>query len=457
MRKYFCGLEAISPVDGRYRDRVERLRKYFSEESLIRYRIRVELEYWMFFHERILKKRILATRKRRLRGWYKDFDLRDARKVKEWEKITNHDVKAVEYFLREKMRKGHIKGEEWLHFGLTSEDVNNLAFGLALKGAMKKIVVPEIEKLCSSLRRKILRSKRAVMLARTHGQVAVPTTMGKELAVFLLRIQGCLKKLKKVEIEGKLNGAVGNYNALNFVFPKKNWIKYGKEFVTKMRLKPALVTTQILHGDSYIRMFSELSLLNSITIGLCQDLWRYVGDGYFKLKVVEGEVGSSTMPQKVNPIDFENGEGSLGMANSILRYFEEKLPISRLQRDLSDSTVKRNMGLALAYCILGYQSCTRGLEKLSVDRITMKKEVESHWEVITEGVQTLFRREGKSGVYEELLRISRGRHIGKREWEEVSKKLGLSRKMERQLKKLTPLGYVGLAEKLTSKVLRSLK
>lgn len=442
---------SISPIDGRYKQKSEVLRKYFSEESLMKLRLKVEVEYWIFFRKRVLKKKTKKRWIKRMRDWYRKFDNKSVLKIKTFEGEINHDVKAIEYFLREKMSKNKIPNDEWLHFGLTSEDVNNLAYGMAVKRGRERVILPVLKDILVRLNKIKSKYRSTVMLARTHGQIAVPTTFGKEISVFGARLDKEIRRLEKIKIEGKLNGAVGNFNALYLAFPKNKWVKFSEDFVSRLSFLPCQLTTQILPGDSYVRFFSQMKLINSILIGLCQDMWSYVGSEDVSLIVKKNEVGSSTMPQKVNPIDFENAEGNLGMANALMSFFEQKLSISRLQRDLSDSTVKRNFGVALAYSLLGYKSCLDGLEKISINRIKVNKDLDEHWEVLTEAVQTILRKEGDSEGYEKVKTLTRGKKMNQMEYLKFLDRLEIKGVVKKKLMKLSPRNYIGLASKLAAK------
>ena len=413
-------LTAVSPIDGRYWKNVSRLAEYFSEFALIRYRVQVFLAYYQ----------LQTNEKVSL-----NFSLKDAAEIKKQEDKIHHDIKAVEYWLQAK-----VKQPAKLHFGLTSEDVDSLVFGLALKEANNDLLAPTIGTLANRLDNLAKRWGGIVMLGRTHGQPAVPTTMGKELKNFAVRIEKILVKLKNYKFEAKLTGATGNFNALMAVDPKKDWLKFSDQFIVGFGLIPNHFTTQILPYDNWLEYFSFIKLLNNVLIGFCQDIWRYISDDYLVQILQKETVGSSTMPQKINPIDFENAEGNLGMANALIEYFERKLPISRLQRDLSDKTVKRNFGLALAHALLAYQNISAGLDKIALNEEKIRQDLDNHWEIIAEGVQTLLRAGGDKNAYEKIKDLTRGRKITKNDWERFLHK--------NKLKKLSPQSYVGLAEKL---------
>lgn len=447
-------LRAVSPIDGRYHQITFPLYQYFSEFALYKYRLFAEVKYLFFFLENILIIKVDQKTKTGILKFVDDFDVSEAKKMKKIEEEIKHDVKAVEYYLRPVLEKFSLKAMEYLHFGLTSEDINSMAYGLSLKDALKEVIIPEIEKLLNKIGELADAYKEVSMIGRTHGQMAVPTTIGKELVVFAARIKKELKNLKEVKVEAKLTGAVGNYNALVTAFPKVDWIREGDGFINSLGLLPNHFTTQILPADSYVKVFQSLSLINSILIGLDQDMWRYISDDYFKQQLDEKQVGSSTMPHKINPIDFENSEGNLGIANALFSHLILKLPISRLQRDLSDSTVKRNIGSVMAYCLLGYKSCLSGLGKISVNRELLNEELLSHWEIVTEGIQTVLRASGEINAYEEMRKISQGKKMNQKEMKKAIESLSVSSEVKKRLMKITPDNYTGLASKLVVKVLK---
>jgi adenylosuccinate lyase len=434
---------SLSPLDGRYQSKVNSLSEYLSEFAYIKYRVQVEIKYLMYFTSHILHK---SLDQKSLIALINNFDEQDVLKIKEIEKITKHDVKAIEYYLREKTDLS-----SYIHFGLTSEDVNNIAYSLMLKDGLQQVIIPELHELSALLIHLSEKYKNASMLARTHGQPAVPTTMGKEIFVFAKRLQDELEFLTNLPIEAKLNGAVGNYNALIAAYPNVDWIYISSDFIKSLGLKQNLYTTQILPSDNYIKIFQSIHLINAILLGFSQDLWRYISDGYFIQKVNENEVGSSTMPQKVNPIDFENAEGNLGFANAMLDFFTNKLPISRLQRDLSDSTVKRNFGVALGHALLAYKSCIAGLNKLEFNQQFADKDLDAHWEIITEGIQTILRSHDDSQAYEKLKTFSRGKQLNQDMIKRFVNSLEISEEMKQKLLQITPHSYLGLASQLVSK------
>lgn len=416
---------AISPIDGRYRKITEPLAGYFSERAFIMYRVRMEEAYLAALGD------VLQLKFKKI----KPLEV-DAEAIKKIEQTTNHDLKAIEYWMKSKLPKNM---GNWIHFGLTSEDATNIAYGLMTMGALHEVIIPALEKIFESLKFKSLKFKSVAMLARTHGQPASPTTFGKEMAVFSFRLARQLQALQKWRAPGKLNGATGNYNALVAAYPKVDWVQFSKKFVESFGLEWIPLTTQIESHDSYAELFDNMRRINSILINLNQDLWRYISDGWLKQKAIAGEVGSSTMPHKINPIKFENSEGNLGLANALLQHFALKLPISRLQRDLSDSTVMRSMGSAFAYSLIGYKSLLEGLERVEVDTDTMLEVVNAHPEVLAEAIQTILRRDGISMPYEKLKALTRGNKITLEELRQVA-----------DLKTLTPEQYIGLAKKLAT-------
>ena len=448
MQSTLTSLTAISPLDGRYRQKLEPVASYFSEYALIRYRVVAELRYYQFFLTNILHKKVSIKHIQKL---IDAFDVNEALRVKEIEKKTNHDVKAVEYYVRELLKKEKFGYVEYVHFALTSDDVNAIAYGLALWDAREKVMVPHLKTLISVIAMMAKKYAAIPMLAKTHGQPAVPTTVGKELINFAMRLAKETKQLERVCVEAKLTGAVGNYNAHVVGFPDMNWIQLSDDFIVSLGLKPNHFTTQILPADGEAHMFFHLELTNTICIGFAQDMWRYISDGYFVQAVNKDEVGSSTMPQKVNPIDFENAEGNFGLANALLKHFIEKLPISRLQRDLSDSTVKRSFGTALGYSILGYASCIQGLRKVSVNQMKINEDLSLHWEIVTEGIQTMLRNAGDMEAYEKVKAFSRGKHITQEDIEIFVESLHISSARKKQLKSITPFTYIGLASTLVQK------
>lgn len=434
-------LDSISPIDGRYRKYTEPLAKYFSEEAFMRYRVKMETEYLISLGERLRFKSL----KFKVRNLAENFSNRDAEKIKKIEQTTNHDFKAIEYWMRSKLPK---ELGSWIHFGLTSQDATNIAQAMMISGALKEVIIPFLQKIHNSLKSLCTTHYALPMLARTHGQPASPTTFGKEMAVFVGRLRRQLDQLKKHELTAKVNGATGNYNALVAAYPKIDWIAFSKKFITSLGLEPNLVTTQIEPYDNFAELFDTLRRINTILIDFSQDMWRYISDEWVVQKPIAGEVGSSTMPHKINPIQFENSEGNLGIANALLIHFSQKLPISRLQRDLSDSTALRNIGSAFAYSLIAYHSLQNGLDRIDVNESAMRKALEAHPEVLAEAIQTILRREGVPMPYEKLKALTRGKTVTMQDIHVFIDGLKVSDTMKRELKALTPETYTGLAEKL---------
>ena len=450
-------LGAISPLDGRYRDRVRELRPLFSEFGLIRQRVRVEVEWF-----KTLARRAEVTgggepveegALRALDALVERFDESHAARIKEIEDRTNHDVKAVEYFLREYLEdlpalRVH---RELLHFACTSEDINNLAYALMLEEARSTVLLPAAKELIEMFHALAHRQAGRPMLARTHGQAASPTTLGKEMAVFVARLERARNALADIAVRGKMNGAVGNYNAHVSACPELDWPRVARDFVEGLGLELNPCTTQIEPHDWMAELFHALMRFNAVQVDLCRDLWTYISLGYFRQRAAEGEVGSSTMPHKVNPIDFENAEGNLGIANALLAHLAAKLPVSRLQRDLSDSTALRNVGVALAHSLLAWKSCLRGAAKSDVDDAAMDRDLEGAWEVLAEPVQTVLRRHGVEDAYERLKRLTRGRAVDRRTLHALIAELPIPEPAREHLRALTPATYTGLAERLARK------
>ena len=448
-------LSALSPLDGRYIHETESLRKYFSEFAFIRGRVQIELAYLIALSEDAgLIRPLTESELDLLHTLAADFSLEDAHQIKDLERTTRHDVKAIENFLRLKLTPTSLSGLlEFLHFGLTSEDVNNIAQALALRDSRDQVILPVLDKVLNQLVDLIQKYKTAPMLARTHGQPAMPTTFGKEMAVFHKRLKKQYETLSSHRFEAKLDGAIGNFNAFVAGVPQVDWIAFSENFIRNLRLEPNLITTQILPYDNWIEYFNTLHLINSILIDFAEDIWRYISDDYLKLKVVASEVGSSTMPQKVNPIDFENAEGNLGIANALLEQYARKLPISRLQRDLSDSTVRRTFGVALGHSLLAYESLAKGLERVEVNESAMRSELDAHWEVVAEGAQTILRAAGVSKAYDQLKSIVRGKEFTKETFNQWIGGLSADESTKAKLRALSPLTYIGLAEEIAEKTL----
>lgn len=440
-------LLAISILDGRNRDKMEDLVAYFSEFALIKYRIKVEVLYLIFLAKETKLIRPLSKKEIDLLDvLWKDFNIDGAEKIKEIEAKINHDVKAVEYYLKDKLSKSTLADVvEFIHFGLTSYDVNVPAYGMMISDFRKDVLVPTVTKLLKSLRLLIEKTKAIPMLARTHGQPALPTTMGKELAVYYARIKSELQMFMKAPIEAKLTGAVGNLNALYFVAPEINWILLSKKFIQSLGLVPNIFTTQILPYDSWLRLFDSLKRLNNILLGFTQDIWWYISFEYFLQKKKEEEVGSSTMSHKINPITFENAEGNLGLANSMLEFFVRKLSISRLQRDLSDSTIKRDFGMAFGLTILSWDSILSGLSRVKPNPQKMKEDLDMHWEIFSEGIQTYLRLHKYKNAYELLKKKTRGNVFTKKKLHQLIDELPI-RSSDKKLLKINNLSaYLGKA------------
>lgn len=444
-------LTAISPVDGRYRAQLASLAPYFSEYGLIKYRVRVEVEYFLFLAEKKIFKLPASVKPAKLRGIYELFSEEDAQQIKSIERTTNHDVKAVEYFLKEKFKAlGAGETIEWVHFGLTSQDINNTAVPLLWKEALEEQFLPALHNLILGLTKKVKEWEGISMLARTHGQPASPTTLGKEWMVFIERLKGQTTLLSHIPFAAKFGGATGNFNAHHVAFPKHDWVKFGNDFVNnKLGLERSQYTTQIEHYDHLAAQFDALKRINTILIDLSRDIWTYISMEYFKQQVKKGEVGSSAMPHKVNPIDFENAEGNLGIANALYEHLSAKLPISRLQRDLTDSTVLRNIGVPLAHSFLALRSLEKGLGKLLLNKDKLKQDLEQNWAVVAEAIQTVLRRENYQQPYEALKELTRGKNgINKEDIHQFIDALKITAKLKKELKSITPHNYVGVDFKL---------
>ncbi|MDR2775666.1 MAG: adenylosuccinate lyase [Tannerella sp.] len=445
----FSILTAISPIDGRYRDKTESLSGYFSEEALIRYRVRVEIEYFIFLCEHLPQLKTLNSgeTKERLRSFYRSFSLSDAARVKEIEKTTNHDVKAVEYFIKERFETLSLQVfKEFIHFGLTSQDINNTSVSLMIKDALTDIYYPEIQSVLDILKKYAEEWMDIPMPAKTHGQPASPTRLGKEIMVFVYRVEQQLKLLTATPFSTKFGGATGNFNAHKVTFPDYDWRRMGDLFVNVfLGLEREEWTTQISNYDNLAALFNGISRINTIFIDMCRDFWQYISMGYFKQKINAGEVGSSAMPHKVNPIDFENAEGNLGIANAILMHLAAKLPISRLQRDLTDSTVIRNVGVPLAHIEIALKSMTKGLNKLLLNKDAITNELNNHWTVVAEAIQTILRRENYPKPYETLKELTRvNEEITEQSIHHFIDSLNLDNTIKNELKAITPQNYVGV-------------
>jgi len=443
-------LTAISPIDGRYRNRTQDLAPYFSELSLMKYRLHVEIEYFIALSETGISpslSKISADKKNDLHRLVVDFSENDAQRMKDIEMITNHDVKAVEYFLKEKFDElGLSEYKEFIHFGLTSQDINNTAFPLMWKDALKDVYIPELDGLNKLIDSYAEQWKNVPMLAHTHGQPASPTRLGKEIKVFAYRLSNQIEVLKNIPNKAKFGGATGNFNAHHVAYPQIDWRDFGDQFVSEsLGLKREEYTTQISNYDALAASFDALKRINNILIDLCRDVWQYISMEYFKQRIKEGEVGSSAMPHKVNPIDFENAEGNLGIANALLDYLSSKLPISRLQRDLTDSTVIRNIGVPLAHGLIALKSTTKGLNKLLLNEEAIYRDLDNNWAVVAEGIQTILRREGYPNPYEALKALTRkNTQITKESIHDFIELLNVNETIKNELREITPHNYTGI-------------
>ncbi len=442
-------LIAISPIDGRYANKTAILSAYFSEMALFKYRILVEIEYFILLSKKKLSGLPVLNKQQQenLRAIYQRFNEQDAVKIKEYEKTTNHDVKSVEYFIKDQLANiGLDKYKEFVHFGLTSQDINNTAVPLSIKEAMEEVYLPQVAYLQEVLKDLTEKWKNIPMLAKTHGQPASPTRLGKEIAVFKERIDQQLNLLKQVPYGAKFGGATGNYNAHQVAYPEVDWQAFGKEFVNQiLGLHHSFPTTQIEHYDHLAALLDNLKRINVILIDFARDVWTYISMGYFKQKIKAGEIGSSAMPHKVNPIDFENAEGNLGVANALFSHLSEKLPISRLQRDLTDSTVLRNIGVPFAHTLIALQSLEKGIGKLMVNEEAIKIDLKNNWAVVAEAIQTILRREHYPEPYEALKDLTRTNEpIDEKRIHDFIKKLEVSEKIKKELLDITPFNYTGI-------------
>ncbi|MEP7319376.1 MAG: adenylosuccinate lyase [Panacibacter sp.] len=439
-------LTAISPIDGRYRKQIAHLDEFFSEYALIKYRVIVEIEYFLFMADKKFF-RLPAKARQQLKQVSENFSLDDAQQIKHIEATTNHDVKAVEYFLKQQLEKaGAVDAKEWIHFGLTSQDINNTAIPLSWKHCMEHEYLPAIINLQNNLYQMAAQWKDISMLARTHGQPASPTKLGKEIMVFVERLDNQVQLFSHVPYSAKFGGATGNFNAHFVAFAKKDWVGFANEFVENvLGLQRLQFTTQIEHYDNLAAHFDSIKRINNILIDLCRDVWTYISMDYFKQKTKKGEVGSSAMPHKVNPIDFENAEGNFGMANALLEHLSGKLPISRLQRDLTDSTVLRNLGVPIAHVLVAIKSLEKGLSKLVLNEAKLKEDLENNWAVVAEAIQTILRRENYPNPYEALKDLTRGKTaITKADIHSFIAGLKVSAAIKTQLKAITPHNYTGV-------------
>ena len=459
-------LNSISPIDGRYEKYTKDLVQYFSESASMKYKILVECEYLIALSETsgIGIRKLSIREKTLIRNLYENFSSEDSQLISDFElkgykniKATNHDFKAIEYYIKEKLEKTSLKDVlEFVHFGLTSEDPSNIAYALMVSDSLENVMIPAILKIKSELQNLAKKYKDLPMLARTHGQPASPTTFGKEMRIFIERLERHSNILKNMRILVKINGATGNYNALHVAYPNIDWIKFSKKFIDSfnkartLKLETNLWTTQIEPHDSYIAVFDTVRRINTILLDFNQDMWRYISDGWVLQLPKEGEIGSSTMPHKINPWFLENSEGNLGMANNMFEFFARKLPISRLQRDLSDSTVLRNIGVAFAHSLIGFKYLNNQLSRIVVNKEKVLEDLNSHPEVITEAIQTILRREGVKMPYEKLKELTRGKKITMEDIHNFINTLKISEKVKKELLKITPENYTGLASKLAS-------
>ncbi|MBT6815791.1 MAG: adenylosuccinate lyase [Flavobacteriales bacterium] len=442
-------LTAISPIDGRYNSKTKSLQKYFSESALIKYRIKVEVEYFISLCQIPLSqlREFPSDKFNDLRNLYNDFSINSAKRIKEIESITNHDVKAVEYLIKEEFDNlGLSQFKEFIHFGLTSQDINNTAVPLSIKDAFNDVFIPELTSVLDKLKDLSDKWKDIPMLARTHGQAASPTKLGKEIYVFLERVEKQIELMNSIPFSAKFGGATGNFNAHHVAFPEINWKEFGNNFVeNSLGLKRQQTTTQIEHYDNLAALMDSIKRINNIFIDLSRDIWTYVSMDYFKQSIKKGEVGSSAMPHKINPIDFENAEGNLAMANAIYEFLSSKLPISRLQRDLTDSTVLRNIGVPFAHNLIAFSSLNKGLEKLVLNEEKIRNDLDNNWAVCAEAIQTILRRESYPNPYESLKDLTRtNSHITQESLSLFINGLDVSEKIKEELKRISPFNYTGI-------------
>ena len=445
-------LNAISPLDGRYANSAKDLSVYFSESALMRYRLQVEIEYLIALgNEKEIKSLppFFKDEQLRLRKIYLNFNSAGAEKVKEIEATTNHDVKALEYYIQSKVKKSL---HPWIHFALTSEDVNNLSYSLMWQDGLKQVYLVSLQTVNKELKKLARKYKKAPMLALTHGQPATPTTFGKELAVFCARLDRQVSQIKSHTLLGKFGGATGTWSSHVAAYPKVNWTGFASKLIKSLKLEPNLITTQIEPHDSLAESFHQVIRVNSILTDLCRDVWTYISRGILGQKKVTGEVGSSTMPHKINPIQFENAEGNMGIANAMLNHLATKLPVSRMQRDLTDSTTLRNQGVALGHSYLALQNILKGLSRLSINKFHMSAELNSHWEILGEAIQTILRKNGKKDAYEQLKSFTQGESVDAKSMAKFVTNLKIADKDKRTLLALTPENYIGLASKIVEKL-----
>lgn len=450
-------LTALSPLDGRYADQCTELREIFSEFGLIKYRTLIEIQWLQSLaaHPEIHEIPAFSTATQTMLETLKrTFSLEDAARIKEIEKTTNHDVKAIEYFLKEKTKGNTVLQavSEFIHFACTSEDINNLSYGLMLNEARSQVLLPYIDQIIKELKKRAHQYADIPMLSRTHGQPASPTTVGKEIANVVFRLQKQREQLTLVKIMGKINGAVGNFNAHLSAYPNIDWPQHAEQFVQRLGLTWNPYTIQIEPHDCIAELFHPLARINTILIDFSRDIWGYIALGFFKQKALKGEIGSSTMPHKVNPIDFENAEGNFGIANAILDHLAAKLPVSRWQRDLTDSTVLRNLGVGIGHSLIGYKSLIKGIGKLEINEAHLQADLDQNWEVLAEPIQTVMRRYGVKGAYEKLKELTRGQRIDRKAFAAFIQTLDLPEDVKRNLLKLTPATYIGNASEMAKKI-----
>ncbi|MBI2990426.1 MAG: adenylosuccinate lyase [Candidatus Magasanikbacteria bacterium] len=453
--KNLQSLLVISPIDGRYKKDTGELRSFFSEFALLRYRLLVEIEYLIALSEAEEIPELQTCSRHEaeiLRSWYRTFSFKDAQTIKRIEQETKHDLKAVEYFLRLKCSEINAGTKiPFIHFGLTSEDINNLAHALAWKHALKRVYLPRLDTLIDELKIFSLQQKNIPLLGLTHGQSATPTTLGKEFAVFFARLKRQIIRLKNLPLQGKLNGATGTWGAMSIAYPQMDWLEFSKKFILSLGLEPNLYSTQVESKDSLSEQYQSVSRINSILIDVSQDIWLYIMRGVLTQK--KHGIGSSTMPHKVNPIEFENAEGNAGLSNAILNHLAQKLPVSRLQRDLSDSTVLRNQGIGLGHSLLAIKNLTKGLQGIEADENRSREELNQHWEVLTEILQTFLRKQGNKEAYEQIKQISQGQKMDENLFKSMIESLPFDEKNKQILKNLEPSDYTGLAVKICDTLL----
>ena len=441
-------LGAISPLDGRYANSVKELNAFFSEAAIMRYRVYIEIEYLIALSfEKKIKEFPALTKEQieNLRKIYRSFDMESAKRIKEIESETNHDVKAVEYYIQQKTNKSF---HTWIHFALTSEDINNLSYSLMWQHGLNQVYIPVLKSVNNEIKKLAKRFRKAPMLSMTHGQPATPTTFGKELAVFHSRLNSKIHILKNQKLSGKLSGATGTWSAHLSAYPKVNWPRFSSRFIKSIGLRPNLITTQIEPHDSIVEGYQCVAHINSIMRDLCADMWLYISRGILGQKKVAGEVGSSTMPHKINPIQFENAEGNIGISNAMLTHLVEKLPISRMQRDLTDSTTLRNQGSALGYSFLALKNISKGLNRVTIHKNKMSAELDNHWEIVSEAIQTILRKSGQAKAYEQLKELTQGETINRKILADYILELDIPKEDKDNLLSLTPQTYTGIAPKI---------